>query len=113
MKKRIMICVCLSLLVVCFIGICNAKSSKIIGKEGIIEKDREEIFNLFEVDTIDMTIAGKSTIDNSRQLFWIITGNKYQMHRYYPLEVIETSEDEYEFVHLHNGSHPKRTRHIL
>ena len=68
----------------------------------MIAKARKEIKNLAEVETIEMTIAGKSTIDN-RHLFWIVTGNEHQMHRYYPLEVIEIQNGEYKFVHLHNG----------
>ena len=69
----------------------------------MIAKARKEITNLAEVETIEMTIAGKSTIDNNKHLFWVVTGNEYQMHRYYPLEVIEVKNGEYRFVHLHNG----------
>ena len=79
------------------------QSTKIVGEDGLIAKARKEIKNLAEVDTIEMTIAGKSTIENNRHLFWIITGNEYQMHSYYPLEVIEIENGVYEFIHLHNG----------
>ena len=103
MKKRILICIFVLLAVVCLIGAYAVQSSKIVGEDGLIAKARKEIKNLAEVETIEMTIAGKSTIDNNRHLFWIITGNEYQMHSYYPLEVIEIENGEYKFVHLHNG----------
>ena len=103
MKKRILICVSLLLAAVFLIGVYAEQSSKIVGDDGLIAKARKEINNLAEAETIEMTIAGKSTIDNNRHMFWIITGNKYQMHRYYPLEVIEIESGEYKFVRLHNG----------
>ena len=103
MKKRILICISFLLVVICLIGVYVAQSSKIVGEEGLIAKARKEITNLADVETIEMTIAGKSTIENNRHLFWIITGNEYQMHRYYPLEVIEIKNGEYKFIHLHNG----------
>lgn len=103
MKRRILICVAALSAVLCLISIFVVQSSKIIGYDGLIATARKEIENLAEVETIEMTIAGKSTIDNNRHLFWIITGNEYQMHRYYPLEVIELENGEYKFVHLHNG----------
>lgn len=81
--------------------------SKIVGDEGLIAKARKEIKNLAEAETIEMVVAGKSTIDNNRHLFWIITGNEYQMHSYYPLEVIEHGTGEYEFVKLYNGGHQR------
>ena len=103
MKKRILLCISLLLVIVCLIGVYVVQSSKITGEDGLIAKARKEIKNLAEVETIEMTIAGKSTIENNRHLFWIITGNEYQMHRYYPLEVIEVQSGEYKFVRLHNG----------
>lgn len=103
MKKRILICGALLLAVVCLIGVYAVQSSKIVGEAGLIAKARKEIKNLSEVETIEMTVAGQSTIDNNRHLFWIITGNEYQKHRYYPLEVIEVESGEYKFVRLHNG----------
>jgi len=103
MKKRLLIFISLLLIAVCLIGIYASQSSKIVGQEGLIAKARREIKNLAEVETIEMTIAGKSTIDSNRHLFWIITGNDHQFHRYYPLEVIELNKEEYKFVRLHNG----------
>lgn len=102
MKKRILICLSLLLIVAGLIGVYAVQSSKIVGEDGLIEKARKEIKNLAEVDTIEMTIAGKSTIDNDRHLFWVVTGNEYQMHSYYPLEVIEVENGEYKFVRLHH-----------
>ena len=93
----------IALCLIALIALVTEQSSIIKGEDGLIAKARKEIRNLAEVETIEMTIAGKSTVDD-RQLFWIITGNEYQMHRYYPLEVIELEEDKYRFVHLHNLS---------
>ena len=103
MKKRILICIFVLFAVICLVGVFVIQSSKIVGDDGLIAKARKEITNLAEAETIEMTIAGKSTIENNRHLFWIITGNEYQMHRYYPLEVIEVQSGEYKFVRLHNG----------
>lgn len=107
MKKRILICVTVLLGVICLVGVFAVQTSQIVGEDGLIAKVRKEITNLAEVETIEMTIAGKSTIDNNRHLFWIITGNEYQMHRYYPLEVIEVESGKYRFVKLYNGGHER------
>lgn len=107
MKKRILICGSLLLAVICIIGIFAVQSSKIVGEEGLISTARKEIKNLAEVETIEMSVAGKSTIDGNRHLFWIITGNENQTHRYYPLEVTEVDGGEYEFVKLYNGGHER------
>ena len=101
MKKRILVCITL-LAVFCLICMTSIQFSKIIGHDGLITKARKEIENLAEVETIEMTIAGKSTVDNNRHLFWIITGNENQTHTYYPLEVIEIDNEIYKFVHLYN-----------
>ena len=103
MKKRHLFCAFTFLVVIGIVAALVVQSSKIIGEEGLIAKARKEIKNLAEVETIEMTVAGKSTIDGNRHMFWIITGNEYQMHRYYPLEVIERENGEYKFVHMHNG----------
>lgn len=103
MKKRLLICGSLLLAVACLIGVFTVQSSKITGEAGLIAKARKEIKNLAEVETIEMTIAGKSTIEDNRHLYWIITGNEYQMHRYYPLEVIEIESGEYKFVRLRHS----------
>lgn len=107
MKKRILICCSVLLAVICIIGIFAVQSSRIVGEEGLIATARKEIENLAEAETIEMAVAGKSTIDNNRHLFWIVTGNEYQMHRYYPLEVIEVESEEYKFVKLYNGGHER------
>lgn len=75
--------------------------SKIVGEEGLIAKARQEI-NLAEADTIEMVIAGKSTIDHTTHLFWFVTGNEYQMNRPHPIEFRELKDNEYEFVHSYN-----------
>ncbi len=93
--------------IISLVGAFSVQSSIILGEDGLIAKARVEIKNLAEVETIEMTVAGKSTIDNDRHLFWIITGNEYQAHRYYPLEVIEQESGEYKFVKLYNGGHER------
>lgn len=103
MKRRILICIAMLLVMVCLIGVFAVQSSKIVGEDGLIATARREIKNLAEVETIEMAVAGRSTIENNRHLFWIITGNEYQMHRYYPLEVLEVKSGEYKFVRIHNG----------
>lgn len=107
MKKRILIGVSLLLVTACLIGVFAVQSSKIVGEDGLIAKARKEIKNLAEVETIEMAIAGKSTIEDNRHLFWIVTGNENQMHRYYPLEVVEIEKGKYKFVKLYNGGHER------
>ena len=107
MKNKILIFASVLLVAICLISVFAVQSSKIVGEEGLIAKARKEIKNLAEVETIEMAVAGKSTIDNNRHLFWIITGNEYQMHRYYPLEVIEVESGKYKFVKLYNGGHER------
>ncbi len=107
MKKQMLICVAMLLAVVCLVGVFSVQSSIIVGEDGLIAKARKEIKNLAEAETIEMVVAGKSSIDNNRHLFWIITGNEYQMHRYYPLEVVEIDSEEYRFVKLYNGGHQR------
>lgn len=81
-------------MVLCFI--LAGCTPKIVGNDGIIEKAREEI-NISDVDTIELTIAGESIIED-RHLFWFISGNQYQAHRYTPIEFVLLGDDEYKFV---------------
>ena len=106
MEKHILIAVSL-LLVICLVGVLIVDSYRIVGEEGLIATARKEIRNLAEADTIEMQIVGKSTRDRNRHLYWIMTGNEYQAHCYYPLEVIEVEKGAYKFVHLHNGGHQR------
>ena len=101
MKKRMLVCVCVLLAVVCLIGIYTVQSAKIVGYDGLIAKARREI-KLAESDTIEMVIAGKSTISRNTHLFWFVTGNAYQMNRPHPMEFVETEPDVYKFVHSYN-----------
>lgn len=103
MKRRIIICVAVLLAVSCCIIVFAMKSSKIVGYDGVIAKARKEIKNIAEIDTLEMVIAGKSTVDRKNHLFWFITGNQYQMHRYIPMEFTELENNEYKFVHKYNG----------
>ena len=107
MKKKILICISALLIVICIVAVFAIQSNKIVGYDGLIAKARKEIKNLAGVESVEMVVAGKSTRDNNRHLFWIITGNEYQSHSYYPLEVIENEKGEYEFVHLHNVAHQR------
>ena len=107
MKKRLLIGISVLSVILCCIIIFAVQSAKIVGEEGLIAKARREIKNLAEVETIEMVVAGKSTRDRNRHLFWIIAGNEYQAHHYYPMEVIETEPGVYEFVHLYNGGHQR------
>ena len=84
--------------------LCLAGCSKVVGEEGLIAKARKEINNA-EADTIDMVIAGKSTITRNQKtvdLFWFVTGNEYQANTPYPIEFINLGNGEYEFVHSYN-----------
>ena len=107
MKKKILICISALLIVICIVAAFAIQSNKIVGYDGLIAKARKEIKNLAGVESVEMVVAGKSTGDNNRHLFWIITGNEHQSHSYYPLEVIENEKGEYEFVHLHNVAHQR------
>ena len=106
MKKKICICLVLLIAAVCLI-VFAVQSSRIVGYDGLIAKARKEIKNLAGVETVEMVVAGKSTGDNSHHLFWIITGNEYQTHSYYPMEVLEIEEGVYKLIHMHNGGHQR------
>lgn len=69
---------------------------KYIGEDGLVSKARDEI-PVSNADTIELVIAGSSSIENSR-LVWFISGNKNQAHTYTPIEFIESSDNQYEFV---------------
>lgn len=101
MTKKIWICASLLLITLLLVGVFTTQSHKIVGEEGLIAKARKEI-NLAEADTIEMVIAGKSTINRDTHLFWFVTGNEYQMNRPHPIEFVEVKNDEYKFVHSYN-----------
>ena len=103
MKKRILICISVLSVILCFLLVFTVQSSKIVGYDGLIAKARREITNLAEIETIEMVIAGKSTVDRRNHLFWFITGNEYQMHRYIPMEFTELENGKYKFVHKYSG----------
>lgn len=103
MKKRMIVCVAALLIISSFVAVFTIHSSKIVGDEGLIAKARKEIDNLADIDTIDIVIAGKSTTNRNNHLFWFITGNEYQMHRYIPMEFTELENSEYKFVHKHSA----------
>lgn len=70
--------------------------SKIVGNEGLIAKARKEI-NIANADSIELVIAGASVIEN-QHLFWFVSGNEYQAHRYFPMEFTALDDNEYKFV---------------
>ena len=105
-KKKSLICLAV-LCVVIGLAVFTVRSSRIVGSDGLIARARKEIKNLADVETIDMVVAGKSTRDNNHHLFWIITGNEYQTHSYYPMEVLEIEEGVYKLIHMHNGGHQR------
>ena len=90
------------LILSCILGLAGC--SKVVGEEGLIAKARKEINNA-EADTIEMVIAGKSTITRDQKtvhLFWFVTGNEYQANTPHPIEFVDLGDDKYEFVHSYN-----------
>ena len=59
---------------------CN---KKLTTTDDLIAKAREEI-TVADADTIDVQLAAKQ-IKGDKALIWFITGNEYQMHRYFPM----------------------------
>ena len=102
MKKKMIVFAAVLLIVICIVGVFVMRSTKIVGEEGLIATARKEIKNFAEVETIEITIAGKSTIDRNTHLFWFITGNEYQMSHPHPVEFIELENNEYKFVKTYN-----------
>ena len=100
-KTKILLAV-LSAALVVFAVFC-VQTSKIIGEEGLIAMARQEIKNLADIETIEIKIAGKSSIGSESHLFWFITGNEHQMHRYVPMEFTELGDNEYEFVRKYSA----------
>ena len=45
-KRRILICVCVLLAVLCMVGVFAVQSSGMIGEEGLLARARKEIKNL-------------------------------------------------------------------
>lgn len=74
MKRRIIICVAVLLAVSCCIIVFAMKSSKIVGYDGVIAKARKEIKNIAEIDTLEMVIAGKPTVDRKITCFGLLRG---------------------------------------
>ena len=78
-------------------------ASRIVGDEGLIAAARREIKNIADIDEMEITIAGRSTLDSDTHLVWFITGNEYQMNRYIPMEFTEVKDDVYEFEHKYSA----------
>ena len=77
---------------------CNRKLKS---TDDLIAKAREEI-TVADADTIEVQLAAKY-IKDDKALMWFITGNEYQMHRYFPMVFDVVSEEEYVFVQRHNA----------
>lgn len=76
-------------------------SKKLKSTEDLIAKARKEI-TVANADTIEVELAAKCT-KNEEALMWFITGNEYQMHRYFPMVFEIVGEDEYVFEGRHNA----------
>lgn len=96
MKKGLCTCILLSMFM-----ICSGCRATLTTEEELIEKAREEI-TVAEADTIDVQLAAICT-KNDKALMWFITGNEYQMHRYFPMVFDVVGENEYVFVQRHNS----------
>ena len=104
MKKKMIVFASVLLMAICIVGVFVMRSTKIVGEKGLIAKARKEINNA-EAETIDMVIAGKSTLTRNQKtvhLFWFVTGNEYQANTPYPIEFVDLGNEEYKFVHSYN-----------
>lgn len=90
--KKILSLLCIGLCLFTLSG-CN---KTIKGNNGLIDKAREEIA-ISDADTIDLVIAGYSSVGNNN-LFWFISGSANQAHTYTPIEFCITGTDEYTFT---------------
>ncbi len=98
MRKNKFIVLMLSCIVAFSLAGCR---EKLTSEEDLIAKAREEI-TVAEADTIEVRLAAKQE-KNDRALMWFITGNEYQMHRYFPMVFEIVGEDEYVFEGRHNA----------
>ena len=98
MRKNKLIALALSCIMVFSLVGCG---KKLTSTEDLIEKAREEI-TVAEADTIEIRLAAKY-IKSDKALMWFITGNEYQMHRYFPMVFDVVGEEEYVFVQRHNA----------
>lgn len=98
MRKNKLIALALSCIMVFSLVGCG---KKLTSTEDLIEKAREEI-TVAEADTIEVRLAAKY-IKSDKALMWFITGNEYQMHRYFPMVFDVVGEEEYVFVQRHNA----------
>lgn len=106
MKKFLLLIIPLFLAAICAVLFALSRPAVISNDDELISLARKEITNLADVENIEMSVAGKSTANN-RSLFWIITGNEYQMHKYYPVETENLENGEYKFIKIYNGGHER------
>ena len=97
-NKLLILILMLSCIVVLALAGCR---EKLKGEEDLIAKAREEI-TVAEADTIEVSLVAKCEKDD-RTLMWFITGNEYQMHRYFPMVFENVGEQEYVFEGRHNS----------
>ena len=74
---------------------------KLMSTDDLIAKVKKEI-TVANADTIEVQLAAKH-IEDDKALMWFITGNEYQMHRYFPIVFDVVGEEEYVFVQRHNA----------
>ncbi len=98
MKKNKIIILALCCMVAFSLVGCNRKLKS---TDDLIAKAREEI-TVADADTIEVQLAAKY-IKDDKALMWFITGNEYQMHRYFPMVFDVVGEEEYVFVQRHNA----------
>ncbi len=98
MKKNKLIILAVCCIVAFSLVGCNRKLKS---TDDLIAKAREEI-TVADADTIEVQLAAKY-IKDDKALMWFITGNEYQMHRYFPMVFDVVGEEEYVFVQRHNA----------
>lgn len=76
-------------------------SEKLTTTEDLIAKAREEI-TVADAETMEVQFAVKY-IEDDKALMWFITGNEYQMHRYFPMVFDVMGAEEYVFVQCHKA----------
>ena len=96
MKK---LSLCLVLLGVLLFAGCTQKLS---GEAAVIDAAREDI-PISDIENMDVEIVGRMEQDG-KALFWLKTGNEYQAHSYFPVEVEILEEDVYKFSKVHRSA---------
>ena len=96
-KKQLIVLVLSCIMAFSLVG-C---SEKLTTTEDLITKAREEI-TVADAETMEVQLAVKY-IEDDKALMWFITGNEYQMHRYFPMVFDVMGAEEYVFVQCHKA----------